>query len=73
MSTVFNHVIQNIRKLNSAEKALIAHCLLSSLDTKHDDNVDQVWCELAKQRFSELEAGTVKSVSWESVKKEVLS
>ncbi|WP_018402890.1 addiction module protein [Marinobacter gelidimuriae] len=71
MSAVFNRVIQNIGKLSSDEKALVAHCLISSLELKHDDNVDKAWGELAQKRFIELESGAKKGVSWESIKKEV--
>ena len=73
MSAVFNQVIQNIGELSSDEKALIAHCLISSLESKHDDNVDKAWGELAQKRFNELESGTAKSVSWEKIKSEVTS
>ncbi len=72
MSSAFNQVIQNIEELNSDEKALVAHCLISSLESKLDDNVDQAWSELAKKRLIELESGTVKSVSWESIKEQVI-
>ena len=41
MSTAFNQVRQNIGELSSDEKALVAHCLISSLESKHDDNVDK--------------------------------
>lgn len=73
MSAVFNEVIKNIGELSSEEKALVAHCLISSLESKHDDNVDKAWGELAKKRLIELESGTVKSVSWENIKKQVTS
>ncbi len=73
MSAVFNQVIKNIGELSSDEKALVAHCLISSLESKHDDNVDKAWGELAQKRFLELESGTVKGVSWEKIKKEVTS
>ena len=73
MSAVFNQVIQNIGELSSDEKALVAHCLISSLESKHDDNVDKAWGELANKRFNELESGVVKSVSWENIKKEIVS
>lgn len=73
MSAVFNQVIQNIGELSSDEKALVAHCLISSLESKHDDNVDKEWADLAQKRFIELESGTVKGISWESIKKEVTS
>lgn len=73
MSAVFKQVIQNIKGLSSDEKALVAHCLISSLESKHDDNVDQKWGELALKRLSELESGSVKGVSWEAIKNEVTS
>lgn len=73
MSAVFNQVIQSIGELSSDEKALVAHCLISSLESKHDDNVDNAWGELANTRFIELESGAVKGVSWENIKKEVTS
>lgn len=57
MSAVLNQVIKNIGALSSDEKALLAHCLISSLESKHDDNVDKAWGELVHQRFAELESG----------------
>ena len=71
MSTVFKQVIENIENLSSDEKALVAHCLISSLEVRHDDSVDQAWAELAQQRFSELESGTIKAVSWGDIKNKI--
>jgi len=62
MSAAFKQVIENIENLSSDEKALVAHCLISSLEVKHDDSVDQAWGELAQQRFTEPESGAVKGV-----------
>ena len=73
MSAVFNKVIQNIEELSSDEKALVAHCLISSLESKHDDNVDKEWGKLAQKRLVELQSGSVKGVSWENIKKEITS
>jgi len=56
MSAVLKQVIKNIEELTSGEKALVAHCLISSLEIKHDDSADNEWANLAKKRFSELEA-----------------
>ncbi len=63
MSTALKQVIENIESLSSGEKALVAHCLISSLEVKHDDSVDHAWGELAQQRFAELESGAVQGVS----------
>ncbi len=71
MSAVFKQVIENIESLSSDEKALVAHCLISSLEVKHDDSVDQAWGELAQRRFSELESSSVKGVYWNEIKNKV--
>ncbi len=71
MSAAFKQVIENIENLSSDEKALVAHCLISSLEVKHDNSVDQAWGELAQQRFTELESGAVKGVSWNEIKNKI--
>ena len=71
MSAVFKQVIENIEKLSSDEKALVAHCLISSLEVKHDDSVDQAWGDLAHQRLLELKSGVVKGVSWSEIKDKI--
>jgi len=72
MSAILKQVIENIEELTSGEKALVAHCLISSLEIKHDESVDNAWAELAEKRFSELENGAVKGVSWSEIKSEVI-
>ncbi len=71
MSAAFKQVIEHIENLSSDEKALVAHCLISSLEVKHDNSVDQAWGELAQQRFTELESGAVKGVSWNEIKNKI--
>ncbi|MEE9309592.1 MAG: addiction module protein [Cocleimonas sp.] len=71
MSAVFKQVIKDIGGLNADEKALVAHCLISSLETKQDDSVDKAWGELAEKRFQELESGSVEGVSWQQLKRKV--
>ena len=73
MSAVFKQVIQDIGELSSDEKALVTHCLISSLETKDDDSVDVAWGELAEKRFLELESGAVEGVSWDEIKNKVIS
>ena len=53
------------------ERALIAHCLISSLDYKHDSNVDKEWAELTEKRFKELQDGFVQGATWDDIKKEI--
>ena len=71
MSTVFKQVIENIRALSADERALVAHCLISSLESKQDEGVDEAWAELAEKRYLELESGAVNGLSWEEVRNKV--
>ena len=71
MSAAFKQAIENIENLSSDERALIAHCLISSLEVKHDDSVDQAWGKLARERFTELRSGAVKGVSWDEIKNKI--
>ena len=57
MSMVFKQVIENITELSSDEKALVAHCLISSLETKHDDSVDEAWGSWLKKDLQSLNLG----------------
>ena len=73
MTEIIKQVIENIKKLSADEKALIAHCLISSLETRQDENVEEAWAELAEKRYAELVSGSVKPVSWEEIKNEIKS
>jgi putative addiction module component (TIGR02574 family) len=69
MSAAFKQVVENIKNLSSEEKALVAHCLISSLESEPEEGVDEAWAELAEKRYQELESGAVKGVSWDEIKK----
>ncbi len=71
MSASFKQVIENIKGLSVEERALVAHCLISSLESQHDDGVDEAWAVLAEERFLELESGIVKGISWLEIKEKV--
>lgn len=64
-------IIESTKRLSPKERALVAHCLISSLETKQDEDVDHAWAELAEKRYAELVSGKVEPVSWEDIKKEV--
>ena len=73
MSALFKQVIENIGELSASERALVAHCLISSLESKQDDGVDDAWAELAETKLLELESGAVQGVSWKAIKQQVVS
>ena len=71
MAANFKKVIENIKELSADERALVAHCLISSLETHHEEGVEEAWADLAEKRYAELVSGDVEGISWEEVKREV--
>ena len=71
MSAAFKQVIENIKDLSPDERALVAHCLISSLESRQDEGVDEAWAELSEKRLMELKSGEVKGVSWGDIKNKV--
>jgi hypothetical protein len=71
MSAAFNQAIASINALSTNERALVAHCLISSLESQHDDGVDEAWGALAANRYAELESGAVQGLSWSELKNTV--
>ncbi len=71
MSEKVRQVIEDVKKLFAKEKALVAHCLISSLDVIQDKHVDSEWADLAEARYKEIISGKTKTRSWDEIKKEV--
>lgn len=71
MSKALKNVMDSIDQLSTKEKALAAHCLLSAMDNKVDDDVEREWRLLAEKRSEELEAGAVIPTTWEKIKQEL--
>lgn len=71
MSVLFRQVIENIGALSPDERALVAHCLISSLESPAQDGAGEAWAALAEKRYLELEAGTVKGATWQEIKNTV--
>tara|TARA_R110002167_G_scaffold115131_6_gene289185 strand:+ start:513 stop:734 length:222 start_codon:yes stop_codon:yes gene_type:complete len=73
MSEAFKMLLENIEQLSTKEKALAAHCLLSSMDPENTQDVDKDWLSLAESRSAELESGAVQAISWDEIKKDIAS
>lgn len=68
MSDKMKQVLENIKGMSIQERAMLAHCLISSLDQCQDEDVDDAWATIAEKRFNEIEAGEVAVLSWEQIK-----
>ena len=73
MSEAFKMLLENIEQLSTREKALAAHCLLSSMDSENAPDVDKDWLSLAESRSADIESGAVKVISWDEIKKDIVS
>ena len=63
--------IECIKGLNNNERAFLAHCLISSLETRHDEDIEAAWADLAEKRYQELVEGKVEPVFWDTIEKQV--
>lgn len=72
MTIAMNKAIEDLQELTPTEKGFVAQYLISSLDTVQDVDAQSEWAGLAKKRFESLENGEVQSVSWESIKNQIL-
>ena len=71
MSAAFERVIDEMEELSQEEKALVAHRLLESLDTKQEQGAEQAWKDLSDQRLKSLESGEIQGISWNEVKQQI--
>ncbi len=72
MSENFRHILENVKQLNSRERALMAHIIIASLESVSDEDVDKAWAEIAEKRFTDLINGQVKPVHWEQIKQDIV-
>ena len=57
---------KEIHDLSDVEKLRLVDAILTDLD-KPDPEIDRVWAEEARKRWAAYQAGTVPTVSYESV------
>jgi len=54
--------------LDDETRAALTGILIESLDTEVEDGVEIAWIEEIERRMESLDAGEVKTVSWDKVK-----
>lgn len=62
-----DELVRAALKLNVAERASMAHGLLSSLESLSDADVEQLWVEEALRRSAEIDAGLVETIPADQV------
>jgi putative addiction module component (TIGR02574 family) len=71
MTSKAEFILNEALSMSPADRAKLAHFLISSLDQPKDKNVDANWIKLAQRRLADLESSSVKPVSWESIKQKI--
>jgi putative addiction module component (TIGR02574 family) len=71
MTAKADFILKEALSMSPAERARLAHKLISSLDQPQGKNDDAEWIELARKRLAEFERGNVETVSWKTVKQKV--
>ena len=66
MAKNVDDITEEIRKLSDMEKLRLVETILSDLD-KPDPEIDRVWADEARKRWSAYKAGKVPTISYESV------
>ena len=63
MAKKVDDITEEIRKLSDADKLRLLETMVSDLDPE----IDRVWADEARKRWSAYKAGKVPTVSYESV------
>jgi len=66
MATQADKLVTEIRALPDEEKLRVLDAILTDLD-KPDQEIDQVWAEEARKRWSSFKAGHLQTVSYEEL------
>jgi putative addiction module component (TIGR02574 family) len=72
METDVVELFKRACQLPEKDRADLAGLLLKSLETEPDPAVEEAWAKEIERRVAELDAGTVKTVPWETVKAKLL-
>lgn len=73
MAMDFKEILHEAAGLPERDRATLAGLLIESLDPEPDADVEAAWADEVRRRVAELDAGTVATVPWEDVKKELFA
>ena len=67
----FRELLREASELPEQDRAALAGVLIESLDPAPDSEVEAAWAEEIRRRVVELDNGSVKTVPWEEVRREL--
>jgi len=66
MSTNADYLVSEIRNLSDIEKLRLVDAILTDLD-KPDPEIDSIWAEESRKRWTAYKSGRINTVSYEEV------
>lgn len=72
MSAHITELFEKASILPEKERATLAGLLIESLESEVDPDVEEAWRIEIERRLAELDADTVETVPWETVKARLL-
>jgi putative addiction module component (TIGR02574 family) len=73
MERNLKEVFQDAVQLPERDRAALAGLLIETLDPVPETDVEAAWSEEIQRRLAEVDAGTVKLISWEEVRAELFA
>jgi hypothetical protein len=58
-----DELMREVMRLDTSERAAIAHELLNSLEVLSEAEIERLWVEEAERRSAEIDAGTVDTIA----------
>ena len=71
MSSNVADLFQQASELSDTDRATLAALLIESLEPDHSADIEASWAAEVTRRMSELDAGTVTTVPWSTVREEL--
>ena len=71
MTATMNRVMNDMQTLSANEKGFVVQCMISSLDTKQDENSTKEWASIANKRYEDIKSKKVQTISWDEIKQKV--
>ena len=71
MRSNLQDLVRKASNLPAEDRATLAGVLIESLDPMPDADVEAAWAEEIRRRVTELDTGSVRTVPWEEVRRDL--
>jgi putative addiction module component (TIGR02574 family) len=72
MRKSLEQVLRDASELPERDRATLAGLLIESLESEREPDVEAAWANEIERRVAELDAGTVRTVPWDDVRRRLI-